>query len=167
MCRIVASRLCTKGHTTRMEYIGGCSALPSGERLRLVSVGTTVSSEARELVDLSPLSSRFGGRARFISGLSEVRDDAARKDEADDLSDRKLDCPVSAALVSDCSELPEESDGEFCQRSEADELSAGDLIELRSDEMLDTRLICVFPVMEGNVGFCNGEPCTFSGGTGV
>ena len=84
-----------------MEYIGGCNALPSGERLRFGSVGTTVSFEARELDDRSPLSARFGGRARCISGLSEAEETSARKDDADDLSDRKLDCPVRAALVSE------------------------------------------------------------------
>ena len=65
-------------------------------------------------------------------------------DDADDLSDRTLDCPVSAALVSEWSELPEESEGESRERSEADELAIGDLTDsLLSDDRLDTRLSCV------------------------
>ena len=61
-----------------------------------------MTSDANESVDTVPwLSARFGGSERLISGSGLVTRLAARKDDADDLSDRKLDLPVSAALVSE------------------------------------------------------------------
>lgn len=71
-----------------------------------------------------------------------------RNDDADDLSDLRLDCPVSAVLVKEWSELPDERDGESRERSEADKLGTGDLMEsLRSDDTLDMRLICALGVI--------------------
>ncbi len=65
---------------------------------------------------------------------------SCKNDDADDLSDRRLDRPVKEALVSECSELPEERDGDSRERSEADRLGAGDLIEsLCSEEILEMR----------------------------
>jgi hypothetical protein len=75
---------------------------------------------------------------------------SCRYDDADDLSDRKLDCPVSAVLVKEWSELPDESEGESRERSEVVKLGTGDLTgSLRSDDMLDTRLMGAYP------GFCD------------
>ena len=62
--------------------------------------GRAVASESKESVDvLSPLSARLGGICRFISGSGLVNRLSARKDDADERSERKLDFPVSAALV--------------------------------------------------------------------
>jgi hypothetical protein len=81
-----------------MEYIGGCSALPRGDRLRCGS-GRAVSVESTEVDELSlSLSMRFGGRAKLILG-SEGDMVSCRNDDADDLSDRRLDLPVRAVLV--------------------------------------------------------------------
>lgn len=90
--------LCSKGQTTRIEYIGGCA---NGDVIGPgVAVGRAVASDASDSFELvSWLSARFGGRARCISGSGLVRRLSARKDDAEDLSDRKLDLPVSAALV--------------------------------------------------------------------
>ena len=162
---------------TRIEYIGGCRALPSGERLRCRVGGRAVSVDSSDAVELSEgisgwLFARFGGRARLICE-SEARVDSCRKEEADDLSDRRLDLPVRAVLVSEWSELPDESerDGESRERSEADRLGTGLLIEsLRSDETLDTRLICAVPAICECTSLCNGEGCAacdVSGGTAV
>lgn len=156
MCLMVASRLCSRGHTTRIEYMGGCRALPNGERLRCGEAARTVGSESTELLESHggdcrslSLSDRLAGKARLMSG-SVVGLVSCRKDDADDLSDRRLDWPVSAALVRDWSELPEESAGESRERSEADRLGTGDLAgSLFSDDMLDTRLI------GANPGFCD------------
>jgi hypothetical protein len=84
---------------TRMEYIGGCSALPKGERLRCASEARTVSVDSSEDEELSrSLLVRFGGRARLMFESEEVLDDC-RNEDADDLSERRLDLPVNAALV--------------------------------------------------------------------
>lgn len=99
MCLMVASLLCSKGQTTRIEYIGGCAngdVIGPGD----VAVGRAVTLDASDSFEfVSWLSARFGGRARCISGSGLVRRLSARKDDAEDLSDRRLDLPVSAALV--------------------------------------------------------------------
>jgi hypothetical protein len=129
---------------TKIEYIGGCRELPSGERLRCGS-GRTVSVESTDVEELSrSLSDRLSGRARLILE-SEVAWEFWKNEEADDLSERRLDFLVNAALVKEWSELPDESDraGESRDRSEAERLGAGDLIDsLRSDETLETRVSC-------------------------
>lgn len=144
MWRIVASLLWSSGQITKMEYIGGCKALPRGERLRCAS-GRMVLVESTEVDELSrSLSDRFCGSARLIL-VSEVELDCWKNEEADDLSERRLDFPVSAALVKEWSELPDERDGagESRDRSEAAWLDAGDLTDsLRSEDTLDTRLSC-------------------------
>jgi hypothetical protein len=120
-----------------------------------------VTSEVDEVEESFELSVRFGGKARLICGSGLMTRLSTKNDEADDLSDRKLDLPVSAALVSECSELPEESDGESCDFTEAVELAAGDLT-LCSEDLLD---ICLSGALGaaaaicGNAGFCNGEGC--------
>lgn len=87
-----------------------------------------MASEAKDSVDvLSLLSARFGGMCRLISGSGLARRLSARKDDADERSDRRLDFPVSAALVSEWSELPDESDGDSCDLTDAAELTGGDL----------------------------------------
>jgi len=102
MCRIVASLLCSNGHTTSIEYMGGCRALPSGDRLRWGEDARRVLSELMEVEEsglgASSLSVRLGGRASFISE-SEAGLASCRYEDAEDLSERKLDCPVRAALV--------------------------------------------------------------------
>jgi hypothetical protein len=85
--------------------------------------------------------------------------DSRKNEDADDLSERKLDFPVSAVLVNEWSELPDESerDGESRDCSEVDKLGAGDLTDsLRSDEMLDTRLIWLAATC-GCTILCKGE----------
>lgn len=102
-------------------------------------------SDVEELSEEVPcsLSDRFGGRARLIPD-SEGKLVSRKNDDADDLSDLRLDCPVSAVLVNEWSELPDERDGESRERSEADKLGTGDLIgSLRSDDTLGMRLTCV------------------------
>jgi hypothetical protein len=88
---------------TRIEYIGGCKALPSGERLRCGSA-RTVSVESTDVEELSrssrSLFDRFGGRARLRLD-SEATLDSRKNEDADDLSERKLDFPVNAALVNE------------------------------------------------------------------
>ena len=85
--------------------MGGCRALPSGERLRCGEDGRTVRSDSIEVdesidVGWRSLSGRFGGRARLMlesdTGLT-----SCKYDDADDLSERKLDCQVSAVLVNE------------------------------------------------------------------
>jgi hypothetical protein len=81
-----------------MEYIGGCRALPRGDRLRCGS-GRTVVVESTEVDELSlSFPTRFAGSARLILG-SEADMVSCRNDEADDLSERRLDLPVRAVLV--------------------------------------------------------------------
>jgi hypothetical protein len=123
---------------TKIEYIGGCKALPSGERLRCGSA-LIVSVESTDVDELSrSLLERFSGKLRLMLE-SDIVADSCKKDEADDLSERRLDFPVKAALVREWSELPEESEreGESRERSEADKLGAGDLTDsLRSGRVL-------------------------------
>ena len=131
MWRIVASRLCASGQTTRIEYIGGCKALPSGDRLRGAGGGAfSVASETSDVDESSEVSlaSLFSGSASSIGSFLAKLLASCMKDDADDLSERKLDLPVSEVPVRDGSELPDDKAGDSRERSEV-RLGAGDLTE--------------------------------------
>ena len=122
--------------------MGGCNELPIGERLR--DLGRTVSSEVNEAWESSELPPRSfpvpaGGRDSVSSDFLGLVT-SCRNDETEDLSDRTLDFPVKALLVRECSELPEDRDGDSRDRSEAETLVVGDFKDsLPGDEPLDMR----------------------------
>lgn len=136
--------------------------LPSGDRLRCRSVGWTVLSDWSDSEDSSEGVSRslpilLIGRASLMSE-SPGKVVSCRYEEADDLSDRKLVLPVSAMLVSEWSELPDESEGDSRDRSEVVRLGTGDFIgSLLSEDALETRPWRTLAVICGSTGFCSGE----------
>lgn len=108
----VACRLCLRGQTTRIEYIGG-EGVPPGDSMRIADGG----SEACGAPLPAPASS-FERRASASDGRFNLMEDGAMvavsgaNDDAEDLSDLVLVREVRT----DGSELADDAAGESCPK---------------------------------------------------